>query len=69
MSEHSQPYIKPSHAGIWHWDKEPLEHLELKASGVYVQELHVTGGNGEAILERYTQAFMCTGTHKNLGWT
>ena len=46
--------------GIWHGEKEPLEHLALKASGAYVQELHRTGGNRDLILERCTQAFMCT---------
>ena len=32
-SESSEPHIKLSHVGIWHWEKEPLEHLALKASG------------------------------------
>ena len=59
-SESSEPHIKPSHAGIWHWEKEPLEHLALKASGACVQELHRTGGNGDPILKRCTQTFTCT---------
>ena len=61
-SESSEPHIKPSHAGIWHWEKEPLEHLALKASGACVQELHGTGGNGDPILKRCTQTFTCTGS-------
>ena len=61
-SESSEPHIKPPSVGIWHWEKEPLEHLALKASGAIVQELHGTGGNGDPILERGTQTFMCTGS-------
>ena len=56
-SESSEPHIKPSHAGIWHWKKEPLEHLALKASGVCVQELH-----RDPILKRHTRTFTCTGS-------
>ena len=41
-------------------EKEPLEHLALKASGAYAQELHGTGGNGDPILKRCTQTFTCT---------
>ena len=32
-SESSETHIKPSRVGIWHWEKEPLEHLALKANG------------------------------------
>ena len=42
-SESSEPHIKLSCVGIWHWEKEPLEYLALKASGACVQELHRTG--------------------------
>ena len=45
---------------MWHWEKEPLEHLALKASGACVQELHRTGGNGDLILKRRTRIFTCT---------
>ena len=61
-SESSEPHIKLSHVGIWHWEKEPLEHLALKASGACAQELHGTGGNGDPILKRHTQTFSCTGS-------
>ena len=60
-SESSEPHIKLSRVGIWHWEKEPPEHLALKASGACAQELHGTGGNGDPILERGTQTFMCSG--------
>ena len=59
-SESSEPHIKLPHVGIWHWEKEPLEHLALKASGACVQELHRTGGNRDPILKRHTQTFTCT---------
>ena len=42
--------------------KEPLEHLALKTSRVYVQEIHGTGENRDSILERHTQVLMCTGS-------
>ena len=61
-NESSEPHIKLSRVGIWHWEKEPLEHPALKASGAYVQELHGTGGNGDPILKRHTQTFTCTGS-------
>ena len=60
--ERSEPHLKPSRAGIRHWEKEPLDHLALKASGTCVQELHRTGGNGDPILKRCTQTFTCTGS-------
>ena len=56
-----EPHVWSPHLGIWHWEKEPLEHLALKARGACVQELHRTGGNGDPFLERCTQAFMYTG--------
>ena len=30
----SEPHIKPPRVGIWDWEKEPPEHLALKATGV-----------------------------------
>ena len=32
-SESSKPHVKSPCLGIWHWEKEPPEHLTLKASG------------------------------------
>ena len=58
-SESSEPHIKLSRVGIWHWEKESLEHLSLKASGACAQELH---GTGDPILKMHTQTFMCTGS-------
>ena len=62
QSESSEPHIKPSHVGIRHWEKEPLEHLALKASGACAQELHRTGGNGDPTLKMHTWIFTCTGS-------
>ena len=59
-SESSEPHVESPCLGIWHWEKEPLEHLALKASGACVQELHRTGGNRDPILKRRTQTFTCT---------
>ena len=36
-SESSEPHIKLSRVRIWHWEKEPLEYLALKASGACVR--------------------------------
>ena len=72
-SESSEPHIKPSRVGIWHWEKEPLEHLALKASGAHVQELHRTGGNGDPIrkgahgLSRALGPRAKHSLHRNLG--
>ena len=75
-SESSEPHIKLSRVGIWHWEKEPLEHLALKASGACAQELHRTGGNGDPILKRRTHGLSRAldpraeqGLHRNLGQT
>ena len=59
-SESSEPDIKPPCVGIWHWEKEPPNHLALKASRAYAQELHGTGGSGDHILKGPTQNFTCT---------
>ena len=61
-SESSEPHIKLPRVGIWHWEKEPLEYLALKASGACVQELHRTAGNRDPILQRRTQTSTCTGS-------
>jgi len=42
------------------WRERALEHLALKASGASVQECHRTGGNGDPVLKRCTQVFICT---------
>ncbi len=34
-SESSESHNKLSCVGIWHWEKEPPEHLALKASGAH----------------------------------
>ena len=54
------PTSKTPHLGIWHGQKEPLEHLSLKASKAGIQELHRTGGNGDPILKRRTWTFTST---------
>ena len=60
-SESYENHIKSPCLWIWHWEKEPPEHLALKASGVCVQELHRTGGNRDPDFKRCTQIFTCTG--------
>ena len=61
-SESSEPHIKYPCLWIWHWEKEPPEHLALKTSGACVQEIYGTGGNRDPILKRCTQTFTCTGS-------
>ena len=61
-SESSEPHIKLPCVAIWHWEKESLEYLALKASGACTQELHRTRGNGDPILKRCTQTFTCSGS-------
>ena len=50
-SESSEPHIKHQHVGICHWEKEPWEHLALKAGEVCAQELHGTGEAETPFLE------------------
>ena len=33
-SESSEPHIRSSLLGIWHWEKEPPEYLALRVSGL-----------------------------------
>ena len=58
----SEPRVKSLCLGIWHWEKEPTEHLALKASGACAKELHGTRGNEDSILKMHTQIFTCTGS-------
>ena len=74
-SESSEPHIKPSRVGIWHREKEPLEHLALKASGACAQELHRTGAKETPFLKG-THRLSCAlgprakqSLHGNLGQT
>ena len=60
-SKSSESHVRFPSLGTWHWEEEPLEHLVLRDSGACVQELLGTGENTHSILERCTQAFMCTG--------
>ena len=53
-------YTSNSQCGDLAGGQRALEHLALKASGACAQELHGTGGNGDSILKRCTQTFMCT---------
>ena len=63
------------HLQIWHWEKEPPEHLEMKASGACTQELHGTWGNRYLILKRQHRFSCALGPrakqklHGNLGQT
>ena len=74
-SERSETHIKPSHMGIWHWEKEPLEHLALKAGGAGVQRVHWSGESGYTYLEGTHRLLHALGPRTkqglcgNLGWT
>ena len=61
-SESSEAQARFPHLGTLHWEKEPPEHLAMKASGASAQELHGTGGNGDPILERHIQVFISIGS-------
>ena len=74
-SESSEPHVRLPNLGVWHRDEESLEHLVLKASGAWVQELNGTGGNRDSTLGGRTQGFTHTVTrekqwlHRTLGQT
>ena len=59
-SERSKAHNRLPGLGVWHWEEEPPEHLALRASGACAQELQGIGRNEDPILEKCTQAFMCT---------
>ena len=72
-SESSEPHIKSSHAGIWHWEKEPLEHPALKAS---VHRSSIGLGETEAPFLKGTHRLLRAlgpkakqSLHRNLGQT
>ena len=62
MSESSEPHVRLPSLGVWHWEEENPEHLALKASGSWSQELHRTGGNRDSTLGGCTQSLMHTMT-------
>ena len=43
-------------------EEEPPEHLDLKASGAWLQQLYRTGGNRDSTLGGRTQGLMHYGT-------
>ena len=48
-SESSELHVRLPSLGVWHWEEDCPEHLALKASGAWVQELHRTRGNRDSI--------------------
>ena len=55
-------HIRFPSLGLWHWEKEPSEHLTLKASGTWSRELHRTGENRDSALRGCTQGLVNTRT-------
>ena len=47
---------------VWHQEEEPPEYSALKASGIWLQELHRTEGKRDSTLGGHTQGLMCTRT-------
>ena len=72
-SESSEPHIKLPRVGIWHWEKEPLEHLALKASGVCVSmglgEMETPFLKGAHRLSHALGPRAKQSLHRNLGQT
>ena len=54
-SESSEPHIRLLSLLVWYQEEEPPEHLSLKASGAWWQELHKTWVNWRNILRGHTQ--------------
>ena len=59
-NESSELHVRTPSLGVQHWEEEPPEHLALKVSGAWLQELHRTGGNKDFSLKGHTQNYMCT---------
>ena len=74
-NESSEPHIKSPHLGIWHWEKEPLEHLALKARGLVrsrstgLGETETPFLKGTHRLSRALGPRAERGLHRNLGQT
>ena len=62
--ESSEPHVRLPSLGVRHQEEEPPEHLNLKASGVWLQELHRTWGERNSTVRRHTKHFMCTTTQR-----
>ena len=74
-SESSELNIKLPRVGIWHWEKEPLEHLALKARGL-VHRSSMGLGEMETPFLKGTNGLSCglgprakQSLHRNLGQT
>ena len=74
-SESSEPHIRSLCLGIWHWEKEPLEHLALKARGL-VHRSSMGLGEMETPFLKRAHMFSCAQgprakqrLHRNLGQT
>ena len=74
-SESSEPHIKLPCLGIWHWEKEPLEHLALKARGLVhrsstgLGEMDTSFLKGTHRLSRALGLRAKQSLHRNLGQT
>ena len=56
--------IRFTSLGVWQQDEESLKNLALKGSGVWSQDFHRTGGDGNSTLGGCTQSLMCTRTQR-----
>ena len=61
-SESSEPHIRLPSLGVWHRVEDPPEHLALKASRAWLQELCRTGGGRDSTLGGHTQGLAHTGS-------
>ena len=60
-SESSEPHGGLLSQGLWQWEEKTPENLSLKVSGVWLQELHRTGGNRNSTLGGHTQMLLAPG--------
>lgn len=58
----SMTHISLPSLGVWYQEEESPEHFSLKASMVWLQELHWSGGKRKSILGGHIQGFTYTGT-------
>ena len=66
-SETSEPHSRLPSLGFWQQEEESPQHLAFKASGLWSQDFHRTGGNRISILGGHTPGLVHIRTREAFG--
>lgn len=61
-SESHEPHVTLPSLGVWQQYEKAPENLAWKASGIWLQKFHRTGGKRQSTLGGYIQGLVCAGT-------